>query len=35
MFIAHAQAPLAFARRVRGFVPNPTGTELFKTVELR
>ncbi|HZS34861.1 MAG TPA: ABC transporter substrate-binding protein [Methylomirabilota bacterium] len=34
LFIAHNQPPLAFSRRVKGYVPNPTGSEYFNTVEL-
>ncbi|HEY7539223.1 MAG TPA: ABC transporter substrate-binding protein [Methylomirabilota bacterium] len=34
LFIANNQPPLAFARRVKGYVPHPTGSEYFNTVEL-
>jgi len=35
LFIAHNQPPLAFAKRVKGYVPNPTGSEYFNTVALQ
>lgn len=35
IFIANNQPPLAFAANVSGYVPNPTGTEFFNTVELK
>jgi peptide/nickel transport system substrate-binding protein len=35
LFIANNQPPLAFARRVKGYVPHPTGSEYFNTVELQ
>src|SRR2546422_1845164 len=35
LFIANNQPPLAFAKRVRGYVPHPTGSEYFNTVELQ
>jgi peptide/nickel transport system substrate-binding protein len=35
LFIANNQPPLAFARRVKGYVPHPTGSEYFTTVELQ
>ena len=35
LFIAHSETPLALARRVAGYVPNPTGAESFATVEIR
>ncbi len=35
LFIAHNQVPLAFSKRVRGYVPNPTGAEYFNTVEIQ
>ncbi len=35
LFLAHSQAPLAFSRRVRGYVANPTGAESLATVEVR
>jgi peptide/nickel transport system substrate-binding protein len=34
LFIANNQPPLAFARRVKGYVPHPTGSEYFNTVDL-
>jgi peptide/nickel transport system substrate-binding protein len=34
LFIANNQPPLAFAKRVKGYVPHPTGSEYFNTVEL-
>jgi len=35
LFIAHSQAPLAFSKRVRGYVPNPTAVESFGAVEVQ
>jgi len=35
LFIAHTQVPLAFSKRVTGYIPNPTGAEYFNTVEVR
>jgi peptide/nickel transport system substrate-binding protein len=35
LFIAHNQPPLAFSRKVKGYVANPTGSEYFNTVELQ
>jgi peptide/nickel transport system substrate-binding protein len=35
LFIANNQPPLAFAKRVKGYVPHPTGSEYFNTVELQ
>lgn len=35
LFIANNQPPLAFARRVKGYVPHPTGSEYFNTVEMQ
>ncbi len=35
LFIANNQPPLAFSKRVRGYVPHPTGSEYFNTVEVR
>jgi peptide/nickel transport system substrate-binding protein len=32
--IAHSSVPLIFSKKVSGYVPNPTGTEFFKTVKL-
>jgi peptide/nickel transport system substrate-binding protein len=34
LFIANNQPPLAFSAKVKGYVPNPTGTEFFNTVEV-
>lgn len=34
LFIANNQPPLAFSVKVKGYVPNPTGTEYFNTVEI-
>ena len=34
VFIANNQPPLAFSAKVKGYVPNPTGTEFFNTVEV-
>lgn len=35
IFVANNQVPLAFAKRVRGYTPNPTSTEYFNTVEVQ
>ena len=35
LFIANNQPPMAFARRVKGYVTHPTGSEYFNTVELQ
>ena len=35
LFIANTEPPLAFSKKVKGFVPNPTGSEYFNTVELQ
>jgi peptide/nickel transport system substrate-binding protein len=35
LFIANNQPPLAFSKRVKGYVPHPTGSEYFTTVELQ
>jgi peptide/nickel transport system substrate-binding protein len=35
IFIANATPPLAFLKKVKGYVPNPTGTEFFNTVEIQ
>jgi hypothetical protein len=32
LFIAHNQPPLAFAKKVKGYIANPTNTEWFNTV---
>jgi peptide/nickel transport system substrate-binding protein len=34
LFVAHSQVPLVFSKKVKGYVPNPTSTEFFQTVEL-
>ncbi len=34
LFIANNQPPLAFSAKVKGYIPNPTGTEYFNTVEI-
>ena len=34
LFIANNQPPLAFSAKVTGYVPNPTGTEYFNTVDI-
>jgi len=35
LFIANNQPPLAFAKRVKGYVTHPTGSEYFNTVEIQ
>jgi peptide/nickel transport system substrate-binding protein len=35
LFIAHNQPPLAFLKKVRGYVANPTGSEFFNTVQVQ
>jgi peptide/nickel transport system substrate-binding protein len=35
IFIANAEPPLAFSKKVKGYVVNPTATEFFNTVELQ
>ena len=35
LFIANNQPPLALSKRVKGYVPHPTGSEYFNTVEVR
>ena len=35
LFIANNQPPLAFSKRVKGYVPHPTGSEYFHTVEVQ
>jgi peptide/nickel transport system substrate-binding protein len=35
LFIANNQPPLAFAKKVKGYVTHPTGSEYFNTVELQ
>jgi peptide/nickel transport system substrate-binding protein len=35
IFVANNQPPLAFTADLSGYVPNPTGTEFFNTVELK
>jgi len=32
--IAHTTVPLIFSKKVSGYIPNPLGTEFFKTVKL-
>jgi len=34
LFIANNQPPLAFSAKVKGYIPNPTGTEFFNTVDV-
>ncbi len=34
LFIAHNQPPLAFSKKVKGYVANPTNTEYFNTVRV-
>ena len=34
IFIANNQPPLAFSKKVSGYIPNPTGTEYFNTVSI-
>jgi ABC-type transport system substrate-binding protein len=34
IFIANNQPPLAFSKKVKGYVPNPTSTEYFNTVQV-
>ncbi|MBI3003024.1 MAG: ABC transporter substrate-binding protein, partial [candidate division NC10 bacterium] len=34
LFIANNQPPLAFSKKVKGYVPNPTNTEYFNTVQV-
>jgi len=35
LFIAHNQPPLAFLKKVKGYVANPTSSEYFNTVSLQ
>ena len=35
VFIANNQPPLAFSKKVKGYVPNPTGVEFFNSVQLQ
>ncbi len=35
LFIANNQPPLAFTRKVKGYVPHPTGSEYFNIVEIQ
>jgi len=35
LFVAHNRPPLAFSKKVRGYVANPTGSEYLDTVEVR
>jgi peptide/nickel transport system substrate-binding protein len=32
--VAHSTVPLIFSKKVSGYIPNPVGTEFFKTVKL-
>jgi peptide/nickel transport system substrate-binding protein len=32
LFLAHNRTPLAFSKRITGYIPNPTGAESFRTV---
>ncbi len=34
LFIANNQPPLALSAKVTGYVPNPTGTEYFNTIDI-
>jgi peptide/nickel transport system substrate-binding protein len=35
IFIANNQPPLGFSKKVKGYVPHPTGSEYFNTVEIQ
>jgi len=35
LFIANNQPPIALSKKVKGFVPNPTGNEYFNSLELQ
>ncbi|HWU39864.1 MAG TPA: hypothetical protein VN203_19615, partial [Candidatus Acidoferrum sp.] len=35
VFIANNQPPLAFSKKVKGYVPNPTGVEFFNSVQVQ
>jgi len=35
VFVANNQPPLAFSKKVKGYVPNPTGVEFFNGVQLQ
>ena len=35
LFIAHNQPPLAFLKKVKGYVANPTSSEYFNTVQVQ
>ena len=35
IFVANNQPPLALGANVDGYIPNPTGTEYFNTVEVK
>jgi hypothetical protein len=35
LFIAHNQPPLAFLKKVKGYVANPTSSEYFNTVSIQ
>ena len=34
IFIGNNQPPLAFSKKVSGYIPNPTGTEFFNTISV-
>jgi ABC-type transport system substrate-binding protein len=34
VFIANNQPPLAFSKKVSGYIANPTSTEFFNTVSI-
>jgi peptide/nickel transport system substrate-binding protein len=35
IFVANNQPPLGFSKKVKGYVPNPTGSEYFNTVAVQ
>jgi peptide/nickel transport system substrate-binding protein len=35
LFVANSQVPLVFSKKVKGYVPNPTATEFFNSVEVQ
>jgi peptide/nickel transport system substrate-binding protein len=35
IFVANAEPPLAFSKKVKGYVTNPTGSEHFNIVEVQ
>jgi len=35
LFIANNQPPLAFSKKVKGYIPNPTNSEYFNTVSVQ